>query len=452
VSDHDAREGSVPKIVATPPGPKTRDLLERLSAVLYRGLAEEVGPFVICRKSGYEVEDVDGNVFLDCISGMASVPAGAARPDVTEAAVEALRRYGNEDTHFYSHEYVLPLAERLIALAPGHLSRVDIALNGTEAVETAVRFMRRATGRPIVIGFMGGYHGEAGTAGAIGAETSDLSFGYRALMPGFAHVPYPNPYRSPFTARPGGTGDGTVDYLRDHLLHHAIDPREVAGFVIEPVMGSGGCVAPPATFWPALAELCREFDLLLCADEVKTGFGRAGTMFAVERFGVEPDLMALGKSMGGGVMPIGALLGTEAAMDFDDVSTGSTWSWLPAACAAALATLDVFEREPVLENVMALEAAGLEGLPALAGRYPVIGDVRVIGCFMALEFVRDRQTKERDLALQERVAEGCIRRGLLVDASTTSLNIQPSLTMPVDVMATVLDILDASIAEAIAAG
>jgi 4-aminobutyrate aminotransferase-like enzyme len=445
------RGRSAPRIVATPPGPKTRDVLERQSAVLYRGLAEEVGPFVICRKSGYEIEDIDGNVYLDCISGMASVPVGAARTDITEAAVEALRRYGNEDTHYYSHEYVLPLAERLVAIAPGRLSRVDIALNGTEAVETAIRFMRRATGRSIVIGFMGGYHGETGTAGAIGAETSDLSFGYRALMPGFVHVPYPNPYRTPFTPRPGGSGDGTVDYLRDHLLHHAIDPREVAGFVIEPVMGSGGCVAPPPTFWPALADLCREFDLLLCADEVKTGFGRTGRMFAVERLGAEPDLMALGKSMGGGVMPIGAVLGTDATMDFDDVSTGSTWSWLPAACAAALATLDVFEREPVLDNVMALEAAGLEGLRELAERHEAIGDVRAIGCFMAVEFVKDRVTKERDLALQERVAEGCIRRGVLLDPSTTSLNIQPSLTMPVSEMATVLDVLDASITEATAA-
>jgi 4-aminobutyrate aminotransferase-like enzyme len=442
----------LPRIVVTPPGPKTRDILARQSAVLYRGLAEEVGPFVICRKSGYEVEDLDGNVYLDCISAMASVPVGAARADITEAAVGALRRYGNEDTHYFSHEYVLPLAERLVAIAPGSLSRVDIALNGTEAVETAVRFMRRATGRSIVIGFMGGYHGEAGTAGAIGAETSDLSYGYRALMPGFVHAPFPNPYRSPFVARPGGTGDGTVDYLRDHLLHHAVDPREVAGFVIEPVMGSGGCVAPPAAFWPALADLCREFDLLLCVDEVKTGFGRAGTMFAVERFGVEPDLMALGKSMGGGVMPIGAVLGTERTMDFDDVSTGSTWSWLPAACAAALATLDVFETEPVLEHVMALEAAGLEGLRALADRYEAIGDVRATGCFMAVEFVKDRETKERHLELQERVARGCVRRGLLLDPSTTSLNIQPSLVMPVAAMDTVLGILDEAIAEALATG
>jgi 4-aminobutyrate aminotransferase-like enzyme len=451
VSESDGANGGVPRIVAPPPGPKTKAILERQSAVLYRGLAEEVGPFVICRKSGYEIEDVDGNVYLDFISAMASVPAGAARADITDAAVDALRRYGNEDTHFYSNEYVLPLAERLVAIAPGALSRVDIALNGTEAVETSVRFMRRATGRPIMIGFMGGYHGEAGTAGAIGAESSDLSFGYRALMPGFVHVPYPNPYRTPFTARAGGTGDGTIDYLRDHVLHHAVDPREVAGFVIEPVMGSGGCVAPPDAFWSALSDLCREFDFLLCADEVKTGFGRTGHMFAVERWGVEPDLMALGKSMGGGVMPIGAVLGTERSMDFDDVSTGSTWSWLPAACAAALETLDVFEREPVLENVRVLEAAGLQALEALMDRYPAIGDVRAVGCFLAVEFVKDRVTKERDLELQERVAWGCLRRGLLVDPSTTSLNLQPSLTMPVEVMDTAMAILDEAIAEAVVA-
>jgi 4-aminobutyrate aminotransferase-like enzyme len=437
-----------PRIVATPPGPKTREILERQGNVLYPGLVHDLGPFVICRKSGYEIEDVDGNLYLDFVSAMASVPLGAGRQDLLDPAIEALRRYGNEDTHYFSHEYVLPLAERLLSVAPPGLSRVDIALNGTEAIETAVRFMRRATGRPIVIGFMGGYHGEAGTAGAVGAETSDLSFGYRALMPGFVHIPYPNPYRTPFVARRGGSGDGTIDYVRDHVLHHAVDPREVAGFVIEPVMGSGGCVAPPDAFWTALAGVCREFDLLLCVDEVKTGFGRTGTLFAVERWDVRPDLMALGKSMGGGVMPIGAVLGTERAMGFDDVSTGSTWSWLPAACAAALATLDAFKREPILENVRALEASGLAALAALKDRHACVGDVRVVGCFMAIEFVRDRETKERDQELQDRVAMACVRRGLLADPSTTSLNLQPSLVTPVEVLEQAISILDETITEA----
>ncbi len=439
-----------PSVRTDLPGPASRAILERQAPLLYPGLAHGLGPFVIARKEGITVEDVDGNVFWDFISAMASVPLGSARADITDAAVDAMRRYGMEDTHFYTHEFVLPLAEKLLAAAPAGLTRVDIALNGTEAVETSVRFMRRSTGRPIVIGFMGGYHGEAGTAGAVGAETSDLSYGFRALMPGFVHVPYPNPYRTPFAPRPGGTGDGTVDYLRDHLLFHAIDPREVAGFLIEPVMGSGGCVAPPDGFWTALTDLCRELDLLLCVDEVKSGFGRTGELFAVQRWGVEPDLMALGKAMGGGVMPIGAVLGTERAMGFDDVSTGSTWSWLPAACAAAIETLDIFEREPILEHVRELDRVTREALQPVWDRHACIGDVRVVGCFIAVEFVKDPTTKERDPELQEAVAWACARRGLLADSSTTSLNLQPSLVTPLEVMERAISILDEAIVEATA--
>ena len=418
-----------PHVRAPLPGSEGERILERLGRVLYPGLAHDLGPFVIRRKEGSLIEDVDGNVFLDLISAMASVPLGAANERILKAAWEAHTTIGLEDSHFYAHEYMLPLAEELIRIAPPGIARVDIALNGTEAVETMIRFMRRATGRPIVIGFMGGYHGEAGTAGAIGAETSDLAMGYRALMPGFVHVPYPNPYRTPFVARAGGTGDGTVDYLRDHLLFHAVDPREVAGIVIEPVLGAGGCVAPPDAFWTALRALCDEYGVLLGVDEVKCGYGRTGTMFAVERWGIAPDLMALGKAMGGGVMPIGAVLGTEAAMDFDDVSTGSTWSWFPASCAAALETLAIFREEPVLENVRALQDAGAEDLAALAARFDAIGDVRSVGCFQAIELVRDRVTKERDSDLQGRLARGMAERGVLADSASTSLNLQPSLVL-----------------------
>jgi 4-aminobutyrate aminotransferase-like enzyme len=421
-----------PRVAGELPGPRGKEILERLGRVLYPGLAHGLGPFVVRRKDGSFIEDVDGNVFLDLISAMASVPLGAANARIMRAAVDAHATMGLDDAHFFAHEQMLPLAEQLVAIAPPGIARVDIALNGTEAVETMIRFMRRATGRPIVIGFLGGYHGEAGTAGAVGAETSDLSAGYRALMPGFVHVPYPNPYRTPFEARPGGTGDGTVDYLRDHLLFHAIDPREVAGIVIEPVLGSGGCVAPPAAFWSALTDLCAEHGFLLGADEVKCGYGRAGTMFAVERWDVRPDLIALGKAMGGGVMPIGAVLGTEAAMGFDDVSTGSTWSWFAASCAAALETLAIFREEPVLENVRALEAVGHEELEALTGRFDAVGEGRSIGCFQAIELVRDRITKERDPDLQGRLARGIADRGILADSSTTSLNLQPSLVLEPD--------------------
>ena len=164
---------------------------------------------------------------------------------------------------------------------------------------------------------------------------------------------------------------------------------------------------------------------------MKTGFGRSGEFFAVERLGLEPDLMRLGKAMGGGAMPIGALLGTERALGgFDDVSTGSTWAWLPAACAAALATLDTFEREDGLCNTCGARSRGARRARPLADEVPAVGDVRVLGGFIAIEFVVDRRTKERDTELQAALARECLRRGVLADSSTTSLNLQPSLVMP----------------------
>ena len=288
---------AAPLMRVEPPGPRSRELLERLEAVAYPGLTHGLAPFVAARKRGWTVEDVDGNVYLDLISGSASVPLGAGRDDLIDPAVEMLRRYGNEDSHSIASELMPELAERLLAIAPRSLTRIDIALNGTEAIEIALKLMRRATGRQLVIAFYGSYHGESTTTATLGAERNDISSGLRQLTPGFVHVPYPHPYRSPFAApRPGGTGDATIDYLRDQVLFHAVDPRDVAGVVIEPIAGSGGVLIPPDGFWPALVELCREHGWLLCADEVKSGMGRTGAMFAVEHWGVEPDLMCLGKA------------------------------------------------------------------------------------------------------------------------------------------------------------
>ncbi len=420
-----------PRVSGPIPGPRSVAARLAQDRVFYPGLVHGAYPIVAARKHGWFVDDVDGNTFVDLASSSASVPFGAGRADIVDAVHEQLLHFGNEDSHALTHPLMTTLAERLLSVAPGELSRVDLALNGTEAIETAVRFMRRATGRPVVIGFHGGYHGESSTTAGLGAEHAEISVGLRGVGGGFLHVPYPHPYRTPFAPpREGGSGDSVVDYLRDHLLFHVVDPREVAGVVIEPVLGSGGVVTPSADFWDALQLLCREEGWLLCLDEVKTGFGRTGELFAADLWGLQPDLMCLGKAMGGGVMPIGAVLGTERAMGgFDDLSTGSTWSWLPASCAAALATLDIFESEPILENVRELEAVGRAMLEPLVDQYSQVGDVRVQGCFMAIEFVADPVTKERAPDLQRRVAEAVLQRGVLVDSSTTSLNIQPSLVM-----------------------
>jgi 4-aminobutyrate aminotransferase-like enzyme len=381
------------------------------------------------------------------------VPLGAGRQDLLAPTIDALTRFGNEDTHALITPDAVQLAEVLLDIAPEGLSRVDIALNGTESVEIALRMMRRATGRPLVLTFFGGYHGESLATAAAGAEEASIGSGLRTLAPGFVHVPYPNPYRSPFAApRAGGTGDATVDYIRDHLLFHSIDPRDVAGVLIEPVLGSGGVVAPSAQFWSALTALCADFDWLLALDEVKTGFGRTGRMFAGEEWELRPDLMCLGKAMGGGVMPIGAVLSTERVLgSIDDISTGSTWAWLPAACAAALATIDALRAPGVLEHVREIETASRTAFGSLAERYRVVGDVRVKGCFTAIEFVADRTSKQRVPDFQDAVARSCLARGLLADSSTTSYNIQPSLVTPVDVIAQAGEIVAEAIDEVLAA-
>ena len=441
-----------PAIAVEPPGPRSREILARIERTAYPGLSSDLAPLAVDSKRAWTVTDVDGNVYLDCASASASVPLGAGRPELLAPVGAAIERYGNEDSHALVSELTAELGERLLAVTPASLTRYDIALNGTEAVEIAIKLMRRATGRPVILGFHGSYHGESTLTAALGAEAASISRGLRGLVPGFVHVPYPHRYRTPFRdPRPGGSGDSTVDYIRDHLLFHELDPGEVAGVMIEPVLGSGGCVAPPDSFWPALSELCAEHGWLLCADEVKTGIGRSGHLFAVERWGVEPDLMCLGKALGGGAMPIGALLGSEAALGgFDDVPTGSTWAWLPAACAAALETLAIFEREPVLENVGELERVGAARLAELGDRFDQIGDVRVTGCFMAIEFVADRDSRERAPELQDAVATEACRRGVLADSSTTSLNIQPSLVMPPAKLELALEIIAESIAAATA--
>lgn len=420
-----------PRISGPLPGPRSSEELQAQRAVLYAGQTHGSYPFVAARKHGWLVEDLDGNVFVDLVSSSASVPFGAGRADLVAAASQQLLSFGNEDSHAVTNPLMSRLARRLVEVSPASLTRVDLALNGTEAVESAVRFMRRATGRPLVLGFYGGYHGESTTTAGLGAEHHEISRGVRGLGGGFVHAPYPHPYRSSFAPpRPGGSGDSTVDFVRDQLLFHAVDPAEVAGVVIEPVLGSGGVVVPPDGFWAALRELCDEFGWLLCLDEVKTGFGRTGRLFAAELWDLQPDLMCLGKAMGGGVMPIGAVLGSEAVLGtFDDVSTGSTWAWLPAACAVALRTLDVIEQEAVLDNVRALHEVAVEVLVPLVDRYEQVGDVRVQGCFIGIELVTDKVTQGRAPDLQEALAAALLARGVLTDSSTSTLNVQPSLVM-----------------------
>jgi len=445
---------TIPDMVVSPPGPESQRLRKRQDRVFYRGLtsAQEEAPLVMARKSGHVIEDVDGNLFLNFAIASGSMPLGPDFPAVLEPTLDAVARFGNECTNHLCSEPIIPLAEKLVEISPGEISRVDFCLSGTEAVEAAMKFMRRTTGRPLILSFFGQYHGETTATVGVGAQLADIAKGQRQLNPGFIHAPYPNPYRTPFGApRPGGTGDATIDFIRDQVLFHLAHPGEIAGVVIEPIIGAGGVIIPPDTFWPALVDLCAEHGWLLCADEVKSGMGRTGTMFAVEHWGIEPDLICLGKALGGGVMPIGAVLGTEQAMGgFDDVTTGSTWAWVPAACVAAFHAIDVYQT--MLPRIRELGALAEALLGSLADRFDVIGDVRVKGTYQAIEFVRDRATKDLAPNFQRTFEREIVKRGLIGQAGENTYKLLPPYITPFDDYRRAIELIEDAIVAALASG
>lgn len=285
------------------------------------------------------------------------------------AAIDALRDYGQEIPDYVSAPVVVELAEKLVQIAPDPLARVSFEISGTEAVESAMKFMRARTERPFILTFLGQYHGESYGAQAVGSQASRYSRFMRELNNGYVHVPYPHPYRCPFHARPQECdGVCVVDYVREQILRYLVAPDRVAGVMIKPVAGEAGVFIPPDPFWPALMELCREHGWLWCADEAQTLFGRCGPMFATELWDLHPDLMVLAKALSGGILPIAACLGSEDVMGDTEVYAGGTYPWFPPSCAAALKGIEVLERGDLLEHGHTLEAIALDRLVPLADR------------------------------------------------------------------------------------
>jgi 4-aminobutyrate aminotransferase-like enzyme len=348
-----------------------------------------------------------------------------------------------------SHERV-ELAERLLATCPPRIDRVVFLTTGTEADEAALRIMRRASGRPIILTFYGQYFGLSYSGQASGTLEAGMRADVMPLVGGYVYAPYPNPYRSPLVSRTGGgVGRATLEYIEDVLLAHEVSPELVAGVIVEPVIGEGGIVVPPDDFLPGLRDLCDRHGWYLCIDEVLSGFGRCGTLWAFEHTGVEPDLVVIGKGLSGGVMPIAAVAARGDITEKADAYVASTYSGHPAACAAALKTLEILSRPGFLKGVRDLGARGLERLNAMKARHPAIGEVRGRGLWMAVEFVKDRKTREKDFERAARVARLCLQGGLypIHDSISWFVRIQPPLNIEPALFEQGLDILEEAIAQ-----
>lgn len=393
-----------PRIQTPPPGPKAKAIIERDQAWTSPSYIKEY-PLVIGGGQGAMVEDVDGNRFIDYMAGIAVSSTGYNHPEVVKAIQEQAGKFLHIcATDFYFDGFAR-LAERLARLAPGpSKKRVFLSNSGTEAVEGAIKLARYHTRRPALIAFHGSFHGR--TYGAMSLTSSKMKqhkhFG--PFLPEVHHVPYANPYRS---ADPIGHSLGALHDLFDRH----VSPDDVAAIFVEPIQGEGGYVIPPTGFLRSLRELCDRHGILLVADEVQSGVGRTGKMWACNWEGVEPDIVISAKGLGSG-MPIGAFIAKESVMTWEAGSHGSTYGGNPVAVAAALATLDIVERS--LPHVAAMGERMLGHARRMQEKYAVIGDVRGRGLMIGMEFVKDRTTREPYEEIVDRITERAFRKGLLL--------------------------------------
>jgi 4-aminobutyrate aminotransferase len=437
---------SAPQIKTPLPGPKAKALIERDGKVVSPSYTRTY-PFVMARGSGATVEDVDGNVFLDCAAGIAVNSTGHSHPDVVAAIVDQAHKFLHmSGTDFY-YEPQVRLGEEMEALAPFPGStRSFFSNSGTEAVEAAVKLARYHTKRHGIVAFLGSFHGRTLGALSLSASKAIQRKGFGPPLGGTYHAPFANCYRCPLGLRPDGCGAACLDFLEDQVLVHLVSPDEVAAIVVEPIQGEGGYVVPPADFHRRLRELTKKHGMLLVADEVQSGMGRTGKMFAVEHFGVEPDVIAVAKGVASG-MPLGVTTARSEIMAWPPGAHASTFGGNPVSCVAALATIKLL-KERLMANAADVGAHLIDRLRGLQETHAIIGDVRGKGLMIGIELVKDRQTKERASQERDRVVDECFKRGLLVlGAGRNAIRLSPPLVLTKDEADTAVRILDEALTE-----
>lgn len=410
------------------PGPKARAILERDRAVVSQAYGR-VADFVMSHGLGSQVYDVDGNRFIDFVSGIAVNSTGHSHPHVVRAIQQQAEKFLHISSDYY-HESWVQLSERLDEIAPfSETASVFMGNSGAEAVEGAIKLARYHTGRPYFVGFMGGFHGR--TLGALGFTASKTTQ-RRGFMPirEVTHIPYPYEYRPVLAMQPGDAdyGETVVNYLEKVIFKSVLAPEDVAAVLVEPIQGEGGYVVPPASFFPRLREVCDRHGILLIVDEVQTGMGRTGKWWAIEHWGVEPDIVCTAKGIASGV-PLGAFLAKRSLATWPAGAHGNTYGGNPLAMTAALATMEVLENGGI-QNAAEQGEYMLQRLRAMAARHPSMGDVRGKGLMIGVEFVHDKATRSADARLRNRIVELAFEHGLLImGCGANSMRMIPPLVV-----------------------
>ncbi len=438
---------SSPHIRTPLPGPKAQALLARDRAVSSPSYPRDY-PFVIAKGRGAEVWDVDGNRFLDFAAGIAVCSTGHSHPKVVQAIKDAAEEFLHISSDYW-HERMTRLAERINELNPlGEPVQVLLCQSGTESVEGALKLARYVTGRPRFIGFLGGFHGRSMGSLSFTASKYTQQAGFFPTMPGVTHVPYPNSYR-PLLA---GTDQGraVLDYIENVLFACNVPAHEVAAILVEPIQGEGGYLVPPDGFLQGLRALCDRHGILLIFDEVQSGIGRTGRMFASEHFGVKADIMTLAKGLGSG-LPIGMVVARRPLMEkWKRGAHGNTYGGNPICCAAALATLDLVQSE-FAANAAEVGEYFMGRLRELQRDFECIGDVRGKGLMIGCELITDRATRKPATTLCQRVLTRAYHNGLiLLSCGISTLRFIPPLMVSRAQVDEALGMLRTALTEALA--
>ncbi len=417
-----------PRIQTPMPGPRAKELIALDARFVSPSYTRDY-PLVADKAQGLWIEDVDENLFLDFTSGIAVCSTGHCHPEV----VKAIKRQADcllhmSGTDFYYRPQIL-LAEKLAAIAPGDRTRKTYFGNsGAESVEAAFKLARWHTQRELNIAFFGAFHGRTMGALSLTASKAIQKKHYNPLVPGITHIPYAYCYRCPYNLTHPECDLYCVRWVEETLFRTTLPPEEVAAIFVEPIQGEGGYVVPPAGFHEALHRIAKKYGILYVVDEVQSGMGRTGKMFAMEHFGVVADIMCLAKGIASG-MPLGAMVADADIMNWEAGSHASTFGGNPVSCQAAMATIELLE-ESLMANAEKQGRRLMEGLLSLQKEIECIGDVRGKGLMVAVELVSDRESKEPARKWRSAVIQAAFRRGLLLlGCGENSIRFSPALTV-----------------------
>ncbi|BDR93351.1 aspartate aminotransferase family protein [Vulcanisaeta souniana JCM 11219] len=437
--------GNVPKILVEPPGPKAQEVIKMDESLIMQSFGRWY-PLVIQRGYGPVVEDVDGNLYIDFNAGIAVMNVGHSHPRI----IEAIRKQAEFFTHYsmtdFYYELIVKHASMLKGITPiSGDKRVFYTNSGTESIEGSIKIVRGhfRNQRPYVIAFLGAFHGRTYGSMALTASKPVQRLGFNPMMPNVVHIPYPYPYRCPFGRNLGEEecGEAVLGYLEDWIFNKMVDPSEISAIFFEPIQGEGGYVVPPRNFFPGLRKITDKYGILLVDDEVQAGFGRTGKWFAIQHWGVEPDLIAMAKAIAAG-LPLGAIVGRASIMDLPRGSHANTFGGNPVALAAGVEVINVILDEDLMTNAQRVGEYIRRRFMEEMDHVELIGDVRGLGLMIGVELVRNRKTKEYATKELEQVLYESFKRGVaVISAGKSTIRIAPPLNIPMELAEKAVNII-----------